>query len=188
MLKNNRWTFKLIFICLFMTFWIIYPISQGHTASTTEINAKVDGTLKEFYSQVGAGEILADKAEGILVFPSVLKAGFWIGGQYGQGALRIDGETVDYYNIVGASFGIQFGAQAKSVIIFFMTEKALFNFRNSHGWEAGVDGSVAIATLGTGGSLDTHTLQQPIIGFVFDNKGLMVDISLKGSKITKIDK
>jgi lipid-binding SYLF domain-containing protein len=171
-----------------MTFLIICPINLGHAESTTEINAKVDGTLKEFFSKVGAGQILADRAEGILVFPSVLKAGFWIGGQYGQGALRINGKTVDYYNIVGASLGIQFGVQSKSVIILFMTEKALLDFRNSQGWEVGVDGSVAIANLGTGGSLDTHTLQQPIIGFVFGNKGLMVGVSLKGAKITKNNK
>ena len=122
------------------------------------------------------------------MFPSVLKAGFWIGGQYGEGALRVNGETVNYYNIAGASFGFQFGAQLKSMILLFMTNEALSDFRNSAGWEAGVDGSVALANLGAGGALDTNTLQQPIIGFVFSNKGLMVDISLKGSKITKTKK
>ncbi len=93
-----------------------------------------------------------------------------------------------YYNIAGASFGFQFGAQSKSIILLFMTNEALSDFRNSAGWEAGVDGSVALANLGAGGALDTNTLQQPIIGFVFGNKGLMVDISFKGSKITKIKK
>ena len=159
-----------------------------YAASAVEIDAKIDAALKDFYSKVGGGKTLAEKAKGILVFPSVLKAGFWIGGQYGEGALRINGETVNYYNIAGASFGFQFGAQSKSVILLFMTNKALSDFKNSAGWEAGVDGSVALADLGAGGALDSNTLQQPIIGFVFSNKGLMVDVSLKGSKITKINK
>jgi lipid-binding SYLF domain-containing protein len=159
---------------------------QGHAASSVEIDAKVNATLKTFYSKVGAGKHLASKSSGILVFPSVLKAGFWIGGQYGEGALRVRDHSIDYYNLVGASLGLQFGAQAKSVILLFMTDEALAGFRNNDGWEAGVDGSVAFADLGAGGTFDTHTLQGPIIGFVFDNKGLMVDVSLKGTKITPI--
>jgi len=177
---------------LLTSFCIIFPspysINLVHAASSVEIDAKVDSTLKEFHWKVSSSKELAEKAKGILVFPSVLKAGFWIGGQYGEGALRIKGKTVNYYNIAGASFGFQFGAQSKSVILLFMTNEALSAFRNSSGWEAGVDGSVALATLGTGGAIDTNTLQQPIIGFVFGNKGLMVDVSLKGSKMTKIIK
>ena len=180
--------YKIIIISLFIIFPLTYYINLGYAASSIEIDAKVDAALKDFYSKVGGGETLAKKAKGMLVFPSVLKAGFWIGGQYGEGALRINGKTANYYNIAGASFGFQFGAQSKSVILLFMTNEALSGFRNGSGWEAGVDGSVALATLGAGGALDTNTLQQPIIGFVFSNKGLMVDVSLKGSKITKIKK
>ena len=180
--------YKIIIISLFIIFPLTYYINLGYAASSIEIDAKVDAALKDFYSKVGGGETLAKKAKGMLVFPSVLKAGFWIGGQYGEGALRVNGETVNYYNIAGASFGFQFGAQSKSMILLFMTNEALSDFRNSAGWEAGVDGSVALANLGAGGALDSNTLQQPIIGFVFGNKGLMVDISLKGSKITKIKK
>ncbi len=185
MFKGCRLKYRIIIIFLFI---ILASTSLGYAASSIEIDAKVDATIKDFYSKVGGGQALAKKAKGILVFPSVLKAGFWIGGQYGEGALRINGKTVNYYNIAGASFGFQFGAQSKSVILLFMTSEALSGFRNSAGWEAGIDGSVAIANLGGGGALDTNTLQQPIIGFVFSNKGLMVDVSLKGSKITKIDK
>ena len=137
---------------------------------------------------MGGSATLAEKAKGILVFPSVLKAGFWIGGQFGEGALRVNGKTVNYYNIAGASFGFQFGAQSKSIILLFMTNEALSDFRRSAGWEAGLDGSVALANVGAGGTLDSNTLQQPIIGFVFSNKGLMVDVSLKGSKFTKVIK
>jgi len=160
----------------------------AQAASSVEIDAKSDAVLKEFLWKVGSGNELMKKAKGVLVFPSVLKAGFWIGGEYGEGALRIGGKTVEYYNIAGASFGFQFGAQAKSIVLLFMTEDALSDFRNSSGWEAGVDGAVAFANLGAGGAVDTNTLQRPVIGFVFGNKGLMVDVSLKGAKITKIEK
>jgi lipid-binding SYLF domain-containing protein len=180
--------YKIIINSLFVIFLLSYSFNLVHAASSVELDAKVDATLKEFYWKVGSGKELAEKAKGILVFPSVLKAGFWIGGQYGEGALRINGKTAGYYNIAGASFGFQFGAQSKSIILLFMTAEALSGFKNSSGWEAGVDGSVALATLGAGGALDTNTLQQPIIGFVFSNKGLMIDVSLKGSKITKINK
>ena len=179
---------KIVIMFFFIIFTSTGFVELADAASAVEIDAKIDATLKDFYSKVRGGKTLAEKAKGILVFPSVLKAGFWIGGQYGEGALRVNGETVNYYNIAGASFGFQFGAQSKSVILLFMTNKALSDFKNSAGWEAGVDGSVALADLGAGGTLDSNTLQQPIIGFVFSNKGLMVDVSLKGSKITKINK
>ena len=155
-------------------------------ASSVEIDAKADAALKNFYTKVGAGKTLSRKAKGALILPSVIKIGFWIGGEYGEGVLRISGKTVDYYNIAGASLGFQFGAQSKSVILLFMTEDALSDFRKSQGWDAGVDGSVALASLGAGGAVDTKTLQKPVIGFVFGNKGLMVDVSLKGSKISRI--
>jgi lipid-binding SYLF domain-containing protein len=118
----------------------------------------------------------------------VVKAGLGVGGEYGEGALRIDTETVGYYNTVAASVGFQLGAQSKTVILLFMTAEALADFRESNGWEVGVDGSVALVSIGAGGSLDTHTLQQPIIGFVFNNKGLMYNLTLEGSKISEIEK
>jgi lipid-binding SYLF domain-containing protein len=177
---------KKVTLIIFIILLRIPILNTAQAASTVEIDAKVDAALKDFYAQVGSGKALAERAQGVLVFPSVLKAGFVIGGQYGEGALRINDKTVNYYNIAGASFGFQFGAQSKSVILLFMTKEALSGFQSSAGWEAGVDGSIAIANLGAGGALDSNTLRQPIIGFVFSGKGLMVDVSLKGSKITKI--
>jgi lipid-binding SYLF domain-containing protein len=102
--------------------------------------------------------------------------------------LRIKGKTVDYYNTAAASIGFQLGAQSKTMILLFMTENALSDFRNSDGWEVGVDGSVALVTIGAGGSVDTTNLKDPIIGFVFNNKGLMYNLTLEGSKMTKIKK
>ncbi|MCH7500500.1 MAG: methyltransferase domain-containing protein [Nitrospinae bacterium] len=129
---------------------------------------------------------LVKKSKGILVFPSVFKAGFVFGGEYGEGALRIKGHTVDYYNTIAASFGFQLGAKVKTVILVFMEQGALDKFRDSEGWEAGVDGSIAIITLGAGDSIDTSNIQDPILGFVFGQKGLMYNLTLEGSKFTKI--
>ncbi len=166
----------------------LMQIPAGFAASKIEIDANVKEAMAEFYKHTSAGKELAQKAAGVLIFPKVYKAGIGIGGEYGEGALLIGGKTVDYYNIAAASIGFQLGAQMKSQIVLFMNKDVLNSFRNSEGWEAGVDGSVAIATLGAGGEIDTHTAQEPIIGFIFSNKGLMYNLTLEGSKITKIKK
>ena len=157
-------------------------------ASKEEINAEVREAVRNFYKHTSAGKELSQKAAGMLVFPSVVKAGFGIGGEYGEGSLLIGGNPVAYYNIASASIGFQLGAQARSMIILFMTESALTKFRHSEGWKAGVDGSVALVTLGAGGAIDTETAKKPIIGFIFSNKGLMYNLTFEGSKITKLDK
>ena len=162
--------------------------SSAYAASKEEIDAKVKEATANFYKHTSAGEELAKKASGMLVFPQVIKAGFGVGGEYGEGALVVHGKTVGYYNIAAASFGLQIGAQARSEIILFMSDKALKEFRSSDGWKVGVDGSVALATLGAGGSIDTETAKAPIIGFIFSNKGLMYNLSFEGSKITKLEK
>lgn len=156
--------------------------------SKVELDAKVQEALTQFAKHTSAGAELAAKAHGVLVFPSVIKAGIGIGGEYGEGALQIGGKTVDYYSIAAASIGLQLGAQARTEIILLMTADALKSFRDSQGWKAGVDGSVALATLGAGGTIDTQTAQKPIIGFIFSNKGLMYNLTFEGSKITKIHK
>lgn len=157
-------------------------------ASKEEINAEVREALKNFQKQTSAGHELSKKASGMLVFPSVIKAGIGVGGEFGEGALLVKGKTVAYYNIAAASIGFQLGAQARSQIILFMNDKVLGEFRKSKGWKAGVDGSVALATLGAGGAIDTETAKQPIIGFIFSNKGLMYNLTFEGSKITRIAK
>ena len=155
-------------------------------ASAKEIDIKADAALEKFKNEVGGAEQFLKEAKGVLVFPSVIKAGFGIGGEYGEGALRISGKTVDYYSTAAASIGFQLGAQAKTVILVFLEDEALKEFRRSSGWEIGVDGSVALVTLGAGGSIDTTNIREPIVGFVFGNKGLMYNLSLEGSKITKL--
>ena len=157
-------------------------------AGREEIDARVREATQELYETSSAAKDLAARARGMLVFPRVIKAGIGIGGEYGEGALLAGGRTVGYYSIASASIGFQLGAQAKGVAILFMTDKAFADFRRSKGWKAGVDGSVALATLGAGGEIDTETAKKPIIGFVFANKGLMYNLTLEGSKITEIKK
>ena len=144
--------------------------------------------IANFRKHTSAGSELSDKAAGMLVFPSVIKAGMGVGGEYGEGALVVKGQTVAYYNIAAASIGFQLGAQSRSQIVLFMNDDVLNKFRKSEGWKAGVDGSVALASLGAGGAIDTTTMKKPIIGFIFSNKGLMYNLTFEGSKITQISK
>ncbi len=161
---------------------------QAHADTAKEIDVSVNVALDRFYNDVKGAKTFAKASKGLLVLPNVVKAGFFIGGEYGEGALVVGGETVDYYNIAAGSFGLQIGAEKKDLIIAFMTDDALNNFRKSSGWEAGVDGNIALIDTGGGKRVDTTTIKDPIVAFVFDVKGLMADISLKGSKLTKLDK
>lgn len=132
-----------------------------------------------------AGELL-DRAAGVLVFPDIVKMGFGVGGQYGEGSLLVEGMPTSYFVTAGASFGLQVGAQVKSEVILFMTKEALSKFQNSSGWRVGVDGSVALIKLGAGGSIDTAQINQPVVGFIFSNEGLMYNLTMEGTKITRI--
>lgn len=166
----------------------ILAINPAFAAKKKVLDAKIEEAIEEFYEQTSAGEKLAKDAAGMLVFPSVGKAGIGVGGEYGEGALFVDGRRVDYYSTAAASIGFQLGVQKRSQVILFLEEDALETFRNSDGWEVGVDGSVAIANIGAGGEIDSKTLQQPVVAFVYGNKGLMYNLSLEGSKITRIEK
>jgi lipid-binding SYLF domain-containing protein len=157
-------------------------------ATAQELNAFANETLSKLYKDSPAARELSAQARGVLVFPRVWKGGIGLGAEGGEGVLRIGGKSVDYYMLAGGSFGFQLGLQRKAVVILFMDPSALQKFRNSEGWKAGVDGSVAIASLGAGASVDTKTGQKPIIGFVTSNKGLMYNLSLEGTKITRVKK
>jgi len=158
----------------------------AEAAKPAKIDRRVDEALAEFRETIGGADSVLSKSAGVLVFPSVKKAGIGIGGEYGQGALRIGGKTVAYYSTAAASIGLQLGAQARRQIICFLDPKALEKFRASDGWEIGVDASVAVITLDAGGAIDTTTLEQPVVAFVFDGKGLMYNLTLEGSKISRI--
>lgn len=162
--------------------------ATARAASKEELDAHVRQSIQDLYRISVKAKDLSGKAAGVLVFPNVVKAGFIFGGEYGEGALQVGGSPVSYYNIVSASFGLQAGVQDESIAMMFMTSEALSKFRASHGWKAGIDGSIALVTLGAGGEVDSETLQKPIIAFVYNNKGLMANFTLEGSKISKIDR
>ncbi len=179
---------NLAYAALLSMLAVVVVAPSAKAASAHEINVGVDETLDRFFHKIGGARELANKAVGLLVFPSVVKAGFGFGGEYGEGALLVEGRTVGYYNTVSASFGFQLGAQERSIIIAFMTPQALDQFRRTAGWKVGVDGSIAIITLGVGGSIDTNKITSPVIGFILDPKGLMYNLTLEGSKISRISR
>jgi lipid-binding SYLF domain-containing protein len=173
-------------IIIFVLSGIFLFSGISYAKSAREIDASVDTALERFQKEVfGAKDMLA-KAKGVLVFPGVIKAGIGIGGEYGTGALRIQGKTVDYYNTIGGSFGFQLGGQVKSVYLLFMEDSALKSFRASDGWKAGVDGSVALIKIGADASVDTTKTNEPILAFVLGQKGLMYNLNIEGSKYNKI--
>jgi lipid-binding SYLF domain-containing protein len=185
--RTARWAaHSAMSLLVVFTLALVATIRPAESASAAEINGDVDATLNRFYLNVSGSRDLANRAAGVLVFPSIVKAGFGIGGEYGEGAMRVKGKTVGYYNSVSASVGFQVGVQARSVIIMFMTDDALARFNRVDGWKVGVDGSVALVTLGAGGSLDSNQIKQPVIGFILDEKGLMYNLTLEGSKISRI--
>jgi len=175
-------------IIMLIAMFSVFFANNLMAKTAKEIDASVDVAIDRFYKQVKGAEEFVKASKGMLVMPNIVKGAFIVGGEYGEGALRIGGKTVDYYNTVAGSIGLQIGGQKKDIILFFMTDEALKKFRESKGWEAGVDGNVALITVGEGERLDTTTTKDQIVGFVFDAKGLIADVSLKGAKFSKLDK
>jgi lipid-binding SYLF domain-containing protein len=167
------------------------PVSTTDTAARDakkqEIDAGVDGALDRLFSSTSGSRDLAQRAQGILVFPRVISAGLGIGGEYGEGSLRSRGADGGYYKMTEASVGATIGGQSKAIIIMIMTPEAYNKFVSSSGWTVGADANVALAHVGADGRLDTLTTQQPVIAFVQTNSGLMFDVSLNNSKIGKLD-
>ncbi|GAU05047.1 YSC84-related protein [Burkholderia stabilis] len=164
------------------------PENASTSASKRQsIDASVNATLSRLYSTVPGSRELVAKSRGVLVFPNVLQAGFIVGGQSGNGALRVGGSTVGYYNTSSLSVGLQAGAQSKAIVFLFMTQDALDSFRKSDGWAAGADASVAVVKVGANGAVDTNTATAPVEVLVLTNAGLMGDLSVNGTKVTKLD-
>lgn len=174
--------------CSTIAMTVLFIPTVTSAKSGAGIDVEVDKTIIVFKEEVNGAEVFLNQAAGILVFPRVIKVGFGIGAETGEGALRVRGQTVDYYRTTSGSFGLQLGAQAKSIVIAFMTKEALEKFRNSEGWKVGVDGSVALIDMGAGKTIDTHNIKDPVVGFIFGSKGLMYNLTLEGSKFSKLDK
>ena len=160
---------------------------QEATAKRMEIDAKVDSTLSRLYTQAKGSKELADKSRGILIFPDIKAAAFVVGGEYGEGALRVGGKTAEYYKTTAGSFGFAAGAQSKSLVMMFMTQAALDKFRTSNGWTAGVDAAVAVMKVGADAQIDTTTVTAPVVAFAMTNAGLMANLSIEGTKFSKLD-
>ncbi len=175
-----------LFLAVLLAFGLSSPAAAAE-ATAREIDLSVEVALERFYEQVRGAREFARSAKGMLVMPNVKKAALFVGGEYGEGALLVDGLTLGYYNIISGSFGLSVGAQSKDLIIAFMTAEAVSAFRNSNGWEAGVDGNIALLDVGAGERIDTTTIKSPIVAFVFDVKGLMADVSLKGAKFNQLN-
>ncbi len=177
------------FALAFVTCLLLFSFTgSAWSASKTELDARIRSSFQALYSDSPAARELVTKAVGVLIFPRIYKAGAGFGGKFGEGALMINDAPVQYYRVTSGSFGFQLGLQARAEALLFMTSESLRAFREGDGWEAGLDGSVAIVQFGVGDSIDTHSGRDPIIGFVYGNKGLMYDLSIEGTKYWKIVK
>lgn len=166
--------------------------NEPEAASTPEgerakLEKRVDRALWKLYNGVRESRDLAANAKGVLVFPTIFSAGLVVGGSYGEGALRVGPATAGYYRTAALAMGLIAGFQSRAMYLLFMTQESLDKFRASENWTIGVDASVALAKLGTNGEIDTKTLQQPVIGFVLANAGLMANLSIEGTKFTRMD-
>lgn len=179
--KKMRMTFGMVGFCL-----LLFCSGEAYPKTAKQIDEEVNSALKLFTQSVRGGKEFLNAGKGVLVIPNIIKAGLGVGGEYGEGALRIGGKTVEYYSLVAGSVGFQIGAQKINLILIFMQEEALNNFRSSSGWKVGVDGSVAFIDIGKGKSIDTINIKDPIIAFMFGQKGLMANATIEGAKFTKL--
>lgn len=186
----RNFAFVKMLVLVLVSVVLLTPITTM-AASKSEIDSNARAALEKLYVGNPMAQALAEKAKGILVFPSILKAGFIVGVQGGNGALFKNGKTVGYYNSSAASYGLQAGIQEYGYAMFFMTDAALAYLDKSEGFELGVGPSIVIvdkeAVAAFGKSLTTSTLQSDLYGFIFSQKGLMAGLGLQGSKITRIN-
>jgi lipid-binding SYLF domain-containing protein len=161
--------------------------SGDAAAQRQALNAQADNALTRLYKEARDSEDLVKQARGVLIFPNFISAGFIIGGASGQGVLREAGKTVSYHRMTEGSVGLLAGAQSQAVFILFMTDDALNRFKGSNGWTVGADANVALLTVGADARVTGRTAQQPVVGFVLTNSGLMGSLSLGGSRITPLN-
>ena len=166
----------------------LLSVVSGCVTPASALNRSADQAVQDFRQQVNGADVFLNQAAGYLVFPKVYKGGIGVGGETGEGVLRVGGSPVGYYRLAAGSVGFQLGAQAKSIVIAFMTREALDRFRKSEGWRVGVDGSVALIDIGAGKTIDSDNVRDPVVGFIYGSKGLMYNLTLEGTKFTKIDR
>ncbi|MFC4233862.1 YSC84-related protein [Thalassospira xianhensis] len=180
-----------ILIALVLTGATALPISiatapVAHAASVEELNTLSNQSLQKLYGTHPVAKQLSKEAKAILIFPRIIKAGLVFGGAYGEGALLEDGKFDKYYNSVSASWGLQAGAQSFGYAVFLMTDKAIDYLDKSNGWEIGVGPTVVVMDEGAAKNLSTSTLKDDAYAFIFDQEGLMLSVSIEGTKISRI--
>ena len=161
-------------------------VGDAQAATAAELDASASAALRKLYASSSRARELSRRARAVLIFPRITKAGFVVGGQGGDGVLRVGGKTTGYYRIAAASFGFQAGAQTFGYALFLVTRSALDYLRSSKGWAIGTGPSVVIIDQGAAKQADTTTLSQDVYAMPFNQKGLMAGISLEGSKISQI--
>jgi len=166
----------------------LWPPAAAQAATAAEIRRDATAALKKLYAGTPKAKELADKAKGVLVFPSVIKAGFMVGGLFGEGVLFKEGKAVAYYNTVALSYGFQAGAQKYGYAMLFMNDAALKYLDKSDGWEVGTGPSIVVMDKGAAGGISTTTTMSDVYAFIFNQTGLMGGLGLQGTKITKIKK
>src|SRR5262245_50157209 len=186
--NNDNRRALILAVALTLALLTVQPWRTGVAlaASASAIDRSVTQSLTALYKKTPDAKVLADKAVAVLVFPSIVKGGFIIGGQFGDGALRKSGKSVAYYRSVAASYGLQAGGQTFGYVLFFMDEASVQYLDKSDGWELGSGPSFVVLDEGFGKALSTTTLQKGVYAFIFNQKGLMGGLGLQGSKITKI--
>jgi lipid-binding SYLF domain-containing protein len=165
-----------------------FTLLSGPALAEDAFEADANAALQTLYQSEPVAKWMNGKAKAVLVFPSIVKAGFIVGGQYGEGVLLENGKLIAHYNSVAASYGLQAGVQKFGYVLFLMTDKALQYLNKSDGWELGVGPSIVIVDEGKAKSLTTTTLQDDVYAFIFDQKGLMAGLGIQGSKLTKLEK
>lgn len=168
--------------------FLLVPFQAAHADTAAEIRANVESTLTNFDEFVPGGDKLLDASEAALVFPNVIEGAFVFGAEYGEGALVKDGDFDGYYSVFAGSFGLQAGAQSKSIVLLFMTDDSLEKLMKLNGWQIGVDIEVAVIDKGVSDEITSTTFDKPVVAVVFQQKGLLAGFSLNGAKITRIER
>jgi len=174
------------FILAIATLFSVSALNSAYAATAEDLNKDAAQALDKLYKTNPVAADISKKAKAVLVFPNIVKAGLVFGGSYGEGVLLKGNKYTDYYNSVSASWGLQAGAESYGYALFLMTGKAIKYLADSHGWEVGVGPTVVVVTEGVAKNLSSSTLQDDAYAFIFDQQGLMLSLSLEGSKISHI--
>ena len=185
-MKTLRFTI-ILWVLVFAVSTLLTP-NPARAASAAELNRDAKKALQKLYKESSSAKALGEKAKGILVFPSVVKAGFMVGGLFGEGVLFKEGKAVAYYNTVAVSYGFQAGAQKYGYVMIFMNDAALKYLDKSDGWELGTGPSIVVLDQGAAAGLSTSTARDDVYALIFSQTGLMGGLGLQGTKITKIEK